>query len=94
MDTGATWTVEMNVQGDPGTLGCGGRMVPERFPVETWPHSDDCPIPGVKDDNWAQIYDAGIDTVFVSGKKCGDADAASAISKLGDTKSPTTPWSR
>ena len=90
MISGDIWTVAMDVEGDPGMLGYGGRMIPEIFPIETWPHSSDCPLPGLNDDNWNQISDAGIDTVFITGSKCGDV--AGTISKLGETNATARAW--
>lgn len=39
---GDLWTVSLMVAGNPMPLGWGGRVIPEHFPIETWPHGGDC----------------------------------------------------
>ena len=34
-----------------GSVGYGGRVIPERFPIEAWPYSKDCPVPGAEKTN-------------------------------------------
>lgn len=82
---GSLWSVAV-VSKQEGTSGWGGRVIPERFPIEAWPHSSDCPIPGANDDNANELLAAGIDSVFLDNKKCGDIP--SLVSALGDKKSP------
>eukprot|EP00466_Bigelowiella_natans_P020868 jgi/Bigna1/71805/fgenesh1_pg.17_\ len=83
---GDIWTVSLGENGE--SQGWGGRVVPERFPIQAWPLSDDCPFPGLNDGNANELLDAGIDSVLASSsvKKCGDMPGT--ISKMGSTKSP------
>jgi hypothetical protein len=53
---GDLWTVSLAVAGDPSPLGWGGRVIQEHFPIEVWPKSTDCPLPGVNDSNWYVPY--------------------------------------
>ena len=82
---GDIWTVSLSLYGSSqaSPLGWGGRTIPERFAIEVWPHDQDCPIPTINISNWDMLDSAGIDTVYVTGKKCGDV--AAAVSKLAGT---------
>ena len=75
------WTVTLG-----GGLGFGGRVpANERFVVEAWPHSADCPLPGGNDDNAQELLSYGIDSVYYSGgydKTCGGS-LVDVINKLG-----------
>lgn len=51
------------VQLGPG-LGYGGRTPDLRYPIEVWPRSSDCPVPGVNDTTASELTSHGIDTVF------------------------------
>ena len=54
-------------QAAPAGAAWGGRVGPERFPIETWPHSSDCPLPrggNATTPNSTELRDIGIDSVF------------------------------
>ena len=68
--------------------GWGGRVMPERFPIQAWTHSSDCPYANVKggnDKNAQELLAAGIDSVLMDNSKCIGDDA----SVLATAKSPT-----
>lgn len=62
--TGDVWTVRLEANGV--SSGWGGRIIPERFPIEAWPESSDCPLPPGNASNAAEIKALGIDSVFYS----------------------------
>jgi hypothetical protein len=96
---GEVWTVRLVQSGrgagadDPlPPSGYGGRTPPERFPVMVWPHSTDCPLPGVSDANYQQLETMGVDSIFYTGedfgKSCGSLNPqplSEYISKLSNT---------
>lgn len=93
LSAGEVWTVSINTQGGPGSQGWGGRVIPETFPIEAWPKSSDCPIPGGNKKNWEMISGSGIDTLYIRGDDCGSKDdTASIISDLAKNKSPAKVW--
>ena len=58
---GSLWTVVLRTDADKDNAsGWGGRVLPELFPVQVWPQSDDCPIPSVNDDNANEILNLGL----------------------------------
>jgi hypothetical protein len=66
---GDVWTVVLHTDhpSSAGTgVGWGGRVGPERFPIETWPHSTDCvvPQPNTSNQNATEVRKLGIDSVF------------------------------
>jgi hypothetical protein len=67
---GDVWTVVLLTGGRSGSAGAGagwgGRIGPERFPIETWPHTEDCvvPQPNVSSSNSTEVRELGIDSVF------------------------------
>jgi hypothetical protein len=69
---GDVWTAV--VFSGSSAMGYGGRILSERFPIEAWPSSSDCPLPGLNDDNAALLQGLGIDSLFYDSgkvKKCG-----------------------
>ena len=63
MTPGRIWSVTYD-----NSMGYGGRVIPERFPIEAWPNSDDCPIPGAEKTNekdYDTIKSLGIDSIFL-----------------------------
>lgn len=64
------------------SIGNGGRTPDARFPIEVWPHSEDCPVPTVNANNWASLASHSIDTVYYAAgnfqKKCGQTFQATA----------------
>jgi hypothetical protein len=61
---GEPWTVVVEYADAEPAVGVGRVMKPF-FPVEAWPNSSECPFPGVDDENFAALQDAGIDTTFI-----------------------------
>jgi hypothetical protein len=51
----------------------GGRVVPERFPIEAWNNTTECPWPGGNDDNAAAMSAMGIDTHYLHGGVCNES---------------------
>ena len=73
MTPGRIWSVTYD-----NSMGYGGRVIPERFPIEAWPNSDDCPIPGAEKTNekdYDTIKSLGIDSIFLCHDQCGDKAA-------------------
>eukprot|EP00051_Salpingoeca_urceolata_P015270 m.197170 g.197170 ORF g.197170 m.197170 type:complete len:630 (+) comp18343_c0_seq3:60-1949(+) len=51
-----------------------GRTPELRFPVEVWPRSSDCALPGINSTTYSELHSHGIDTAFWSSgtfRKCG-----------------------
>lgn len=66
---GDVWTAVLHTDhpdSPGGGVGWGGRVGPERFPIETWPHSSDCvvPQPNASSQNATEVRELGIDSVF------------------------------
>ncbi|NQW62953.1 MAG: hypothetical protein HQ461_08995 [Deltaproteobacteria bacterium] len=63
---GAAWTVALDDGTGVPSVGAG-RVVPEYFPIEAWPVSDDCPVPTSEPDTEAltQHLAAGFDTFYL-----------------------------
>ena len=64
--SGQLWTVVVSYaeQGSVPSVG-GGRHMKTFFPIESWPHSTDCPYPTINTTNYNFTRDHGIDTMFV-----------------------------
>lgn len=80
---GDIWTAVLFTGSDG--IGYGGRVVPERFPIEAWPKSSDCPLPGGNEQNTEWVKSLGIDSIYYSAsnfKKECDADYATVVSSL------------
>lgn len=82
------WTTTITTAGK--RIGFGGRVgAVERFVVEAWPHSGDCPLPGANDGNAAEVLEIGIDSVFLQRNKfekdCGSnlVDIVNALPSKG-----------
>ena len=62
-----------------------GGVIPERFPIEAWPNSKDCPVPGAEktnDKDYDTVKDLGIDSIFLSTDACGDVvDTADSLAQ-------------
>ncbi len=77
------WTATLTTAGR--RIGFGGRMgAVERFVVEAWPHSDDCPLPGANDANAAEVAKIGIDSIFYNGNdfKCDGKSLVDVVNAL------------
>ncbi|MEM9448620.1 MAG: calcium-binding protein [Cyanobacteria bacterium P01_E01_bin.6] len=66
---GEAWTVVVEYDDAPAAVGTG-RIVPELFPVMAWNNTSERPFPSGNNDNYLNIRDAGIDTIFVNGGTC------------------------
>lgn len=75
---GAPWTVVAEYADAPAAVGAG-RVVPERFMIETWPNSTECSWPG----DFAIHREAGFDTFFTRwGRHCGTTGQSAVNSGL------------
>eukprot|EP00041_Stephanoeca_diplocostata_P025736 m.681277 g.681277 ORF g.681277 m.681277 type:complete len:652 (-) comp22811_c2_seq15:341-2296(-) len=59
---GDVWTAVVN-----GRDGFGGRVIVQRFSIEAWPSSSDCPFFGVNDTTAKTLQQVSIDSVFYDG---------------------------
>ncbi len=66
---GQAWTVVAEWADAPPSVGAG-RVLPERFPVEAWNTTTDCPFPGGDAMSFARHVDAGIDTFYLHEGTC------------------------
>lgn len=58
--------------------------MPETFTIQAWPQSEDCPYPGINDDNADEILDLGINSVFADSGNCGTpTDTAEHLADTG-----------
>jgi hypothetical protein len=86
---GAAWTVVATFADAPDAVGVG-RVVPEFFPFESWPNTEECPFPTVSDGNFRRHQDAGLDTTFLyigGGSACGGFDPRHIVNDVA----PATP---
>jgi len=89
---GGAWTVVAEWDGAPPSVGVGRTLRPH-FPLEAWPVSSDCVVPGQGGDPqaWAAHRDAGFDTVYLywrGGERCGFSTPElvhETLPALGDT---------
>jgi hypothetical protein len=81
---GSAWTLAVEWADAVPSVGVG-RVLPERFPIEYWPSSDDCAAPGSPNDgNFQKHLDAHFDTGFLywgTNSKCG-WNVADIVGKL------------
>lgn len=99
---GDVWTVALQLAAgskSPGAspLGWGARVLPEAFPLMTWPHGEDCPFPGVAGadpSHYHDLADVAIDTalVYTDAKTGACSDRAGIIDTLGRAKAPLRLW--
>ena len=61
---GAAWSVVVQFEQGPPSVGVG-RVLKHFFPIEAWPSSEECPLPGVNDETNATLAKAGIDTFYI-----------------------------
>jgi len=84
---GDIWTAVLFTGSDG--IGYGGRIVPERFPIEAWPKSDDCPLPGGNEKNAEWVKSLGIDSIYYGAgqfdSKC-DADWSTVVDSLASVE--------
>jgi hypothetical protein len=74
------------------TWAYGGRVVPERFPIQAWPHSEDCPVPGGNATNFAGLKHMNIDSLFYTGGDFRQNCGHSLVDEINSwTSSSTTP---
>ncbi len=70
---GEAWTVVARY-GEAAPAVGAGRVLKPHFPIEAWPASSDCPLPGVDDEAFALFHQGGIDTLYMyygSADSCG-----------------------
>ena len=86
---GSAWTVVVEFAGAPSAVGVG-RVVRPFYPFESWPNTDECPFPTVRDEYFARHQAAGLDTTFFyvgGGAACGGYDPLRIINEVA----PVTP---
>lgn len=64
IEPGSPWTVVVEYADAETAVGVG-RVVRPFFPIEAWPNSSECPLPGGDEANHSSMRDAGIDTFFM-----------------------------
>eukprot|EP00949_MAST-11_sp_MAST-11-sp1_P002008 g2008.t1 len=73
LQAGDIWSITVSTQN--ATAGWGGRVLPELFPLQAWPKSEDCPLPpsvGGDEKTYDDATRLGIDTVFLGTSNCGN----------------------
>lgn len=86
---GSAWTVVAEFADAPAAVGVG-RVVPAFFPFESWPNTDECPFPTVRDEYYERHRAAGLDTAFFyvgGGSACGGYDPLRIVNEVA----PATP---
>ncbi|NET47697.1 MAG: calcium-binding protein, partial [Merismopedia sp. SIO2A8] len=66
---GEAWTVVVEYANAPAAVGTG-RVIPEFFPVMAWNNTSERPFPSGELDNYLNIRQAGIDTIFIHEGTC------------------------
>jgi hypothetical protein len=66
---GDAWTVVADYEDAPPAVGVG-RVLPERFPIESWTNTSDCAFPGGDPAHYARHLEAGIDTFYFHEGSC------------------------
>ncbi len=69
---GEPYTVVVEFENANPSVGVG-RVIKPFFPIEAWPNSSECPVPGGNQTNYQSARNAFIDTMFVymDNSKCG-----------------------
>lgn len=85
---GDAWTVVVEYADAPAAVGVG-RVVPELFPIESWNNTSECTFPSGKKENFDQVQEAGIDTMYMHGGVCNadkcDCDSQAVIAEVAAT---------
>ncbi len=82
---GDPWTVVADWEGTPAAT-AGGRFLRPQFPIETWPTSSDCPLPGGNESWLDQHFAAGFDTFYTYwGQGCSDYSTQEIVNLYGPT---------
>ncbi|MEO1520194.1 MAG: calcium-binding protein [Cyanobacteria bacterium J06633_2] len=66
---GEAWTVVVEYDNAPAAVGTG-RVVPEFFPIMAWNNTSERPFPSGNTENYLNVREAGIDTIFVNNGTC------------------------
>jgi len=68
---GDPYTVIVEFESAPPSVGVG-RVIKPFFPIEAWPNSSECPVPGGNQTNYQKVVASGIDTVYtyMDNNKC------------------------
>jgi len=64
IDLGAPWNVVVEFDDITPSVGAG-RVIRPFFPIEVWPSSSECPLPGVNDAVHQMALNGGIDTFYI-----------------------------
>ncbi len=82
---GAPWTVVADWEDTPDAV-AGGRFLDPFFPIEAWPTSSDCPLPGGNTSWLDEHFHAGFDTVYAYwGQGCSDYSTREIVNTYGPT---------
>lgn len=82
---GGAYTVAVEFDGAPPSVAVG-RIFRQRFVIEAWRTSTDCPYPGVSGSTWPAHRNAGFDTMFyrASNPVCGEDPVRLVNTPLGN----------
>jgi hypothetical protein len=83
--------VHVDWEGAPDAVAVG-RVLPERFPIEAWNNTTDCPFPGGDEAALAMHREARIDTLYVHGGVCGRCGGCDTATLLGETLPSAGLW--
>ena len=85
---GAAWTVALDDGTGVPSVGAG-RVVPEFFPIEAWPVSEDCPVPTNEADTTAltEHLGAGFDTFYLYWNGRCNAPTAEVLNSIAPQRS-------
>lgn len=89
-EMGSAWTLAIETDGFLPTTAVGRHLKPF-FPIEAWPKTSDCPLPGSNDEAFQKVTEAGIDTLYTywnGGGRCEYDNSTmynETLPELGDT---------
>jgi hypothetical protein len=71
LSPGDAWTVVVEYATAPAAVGTG-RVIPEFFPIMAWNNTPERPFPSGIAENYQNIRNAGIDTIYINSSTCAD----------------------
>lgn len=88
VEPGEAWTVVVDYANAASAVGAG-RVLRERFPVESWNNTDECPFPLGNAENFRKLQASGIDTMYMHGGVCApdkcDCDTQAVVADIAET---------
>eukprot|EP01065_Artemidia_motanka_P034385 TRINITY_DN4177_c0_g1_i1.p1 TRINITY_DN4177_c0_g1~~TRINITY_DN4177_c0_g1_i1.p1 ORF type:complete len:309 (+),score=70.01 TRINITY_DN4177_c0_g1_i1:50-928(+) len=84
---GDVWTVTLSDTTGATNIAYGGRVMPERFPIEVWPHSSDCPLPAPRP-RLRSLQRLSLARTTATRRSCGRS-ALTVFFTTGTTSSPS-----